>query len=190
MTNEELYHNDWVSLRIVRAPEKGVKGYVYSTETRCKGKIISILPFRKIPITSKDPKLGQVIRYEYLLKSELTPCWDMEKQVLSTITGGVEGDQPMATAVMELKEETGYAVDKTDLILLGHSYASKSSDTQYFLYSVDLTGYSKGEAEGDGSELEKQAISLWATDRMIRECSDPQASVLFLRLQEHLKNNG
>lgn len=199
MTDEELYHNDWISLRIVKAPEQGVKGYVYSTETRCQGQIISILPYRKAKggeprkVSMQYQPDGSILEfhYEYLLKSEVTPCWSVRSRILtpkiSTITGGVENANALDSAINELKEETGYKANKKDLIFLRMCYASKSSDTIYYLYSIDLTGKRQGKATGDGSVLEAQSTSKWLLEKDILDCYDPLASVNLLRLKEYLK---
>lgn len=202
MTDEELYHNEWISLRIVKAPEQGVKGYVYSREVRCNAQIVSILPYRKAEQKEGDVKgnkthymylpNGNQFAYEYLLKSEITPCWSVRGGApllphLSTITGGVEGNDAFKSALAELKEETGYSVKGEELFFLGHCFASKSSDTIYYLYTVDLTGKRKGKATGDGSALEANSKALWKLEDDVLRCFDPLASVLFLRVQEHFR---
>jgi predicted NUDIX family NTP pyrophosphohydrolase len=145
-TIETLKENKWLSLKIMKYPEKGVHGYVYSHETRCDGKIVSILPYRI--------KYGKI---EYLLRREVTPCWGVDKQVISSITGGVENDDPHTTVIHEILEEAGYDVTKEQLIPLGTSFGIKSSDTVYYYFSVNLTDMKREVAKGDGSELEAQA---------------------------------
>ena len=49
VTRQTLHENDWVSLMVVRKPDAGVNGYVYSHETRCRGRIVAILPYRDGP---------------------------------------------------------------------------------------------------------------------------------------------
>lgn len=166
----ELYHNEWLSLRIARKPEAGVNGYVYSHETRCAGRIVAILPYR-------EATAGR----EYLVKSEMTPCWSFD-QVLSAITGGYEGGDIEDDAVREMLEETGYTVVCGDLIPLGESYASKSADTVYSLFSVDLTGCTAGEASGDGSRVEAESAAVWLPGSGLLDILDPQVAVMYLRL--------
>ncbi|MEK6880696.1 MAG: NUDIX hydrolase, partial [Nanoarchaeota archaeon] len=120
-----LYDNKWLSLKEIIEPGE-IKGYIYSHETRSDGKIIAILPYR----IDKNGKT------EYLLRSEITPAWG-EGDKISSITGGVEDDDHLTTAQHELKEEGGYIVDKDELKYLGTSFGSKSSDTIYYLYTVD-----------------------------------------------------
>jgi 8-oxo-dGTP pyrophosphatase MutT (NUDIX family) len=173
-TNEicdiELHHNGWVSLREVRNPSVGVNGYVYSHETRCQGRIVAILPYR-------DTAHGR----EFLVKSEMTPCWGFD-QVLSAITGGYEGGDIEDDAVREMLEETGYGITRDELIPLGTCYASKSADTVYSLFSVDLTGREPGEAIGDGSRVEAESAAVWLDLDDLARVQDAQVAVMWLRL--------
>ena len=151
-----LEKTDWVSLRRMIDPENGVHGYDYLHEDRCGGKIVSILPYRWVDIHDR--------KKEYLLRNEVTPCWGM-KPVISSITGGVENNDPRETAVHEMAEEAGYEIDKSDLVLLDKVRGTKSSDTMYFIYTIDLTGKEKTlDASGDGSELEAKAECFWSDE--------------------------
>lgn len=166
----DLHANSWVSLRIVRHPDVGVNGYVYSHESRCQGRIVAVLPFR-------DSERGR----EFLVKSEMTPCWGFD-QVLSAITGGYEGGDIEDDAVREMLEETGYEITRDELIPLGTSYASKSADTVYSLFSVDLTGREAGEMLGDGSRLEAESLAVWLDLDELAQVMDPQVAVMWMRL--------
>lgn len=171
MIVNELYTTPWISLRLVQQPDAGVNGYVYSHETRCKGRIVAVLPYRHTAARGN----------EYLLRSEITPCWSM-KPLLSAITGGWEGGDIRDDAVRELLEETGYTAMPDEMTALGESYASKSSDTTYSLFTVDLTGREPGELTGDGSPLDAYASAVWVKGPDLADVMDPQVSVLFLRL--------
>jgi 8-oxo-dGTP pyrophosphatase MutT (NUDIX family) len=153
---------------MVRKPDEDVHGYVYSHETRCRGRIVAVLPYRDTPG-------GR----EYLVKSEMTPCWGFDR-VRSAVTGGWEGGDIADDAVHEMLEETGYAITCGELIPLGESWASKSSDTVYTLFSVDLTGREAGEALGDG--IEQPNIAEWITAAELTAVMDPQVHVMFRRL--------
>jgi hypothetical protein len=168
VTRQTLHENSWVSLMMVRKPDEDVHGYVYSHETRCRGRIVAVLPYRDTPA-------GR----EYLVKSEMTPCWGFDR-VRSAVTGGWEGGDIADDAVHEMLEETGYAITCAELIPLGESWASKSSDTVYTLFSVDLTGREAGEAPGDG--IEQPNIAEWITAAELTAVMDPQVHVMFRRL--------
>lgn len=168
-TEEEvLKHNKWISLKRLNSDDPAVDGSVYSHETRCDGQVISVLPYRKTDTG-----------HEFLLRREVTGPWGSAPQ-LSTITGGYEGRDPRDTAVKEVLEEAGYQVQVDDLIELGTCFAAKSSDTINHLYAVDLTGKSRGEADGDGSAAEEEATTVWSSH--VHETKDPLAYVAMFRL--------
>lgn len=175
---EVLLDNEWLSLMVVRKPEAGVNGYVYSRETRCAGRIVAVLPWR----TARAPggPFDSSARVEWLLKSEVTPCWSFDP-VVSAITGGYEGGDIEDDAVREMLEETGYEITRDELVPLGVSYASKSSDTVYSLFTVDLTDREQGEALGDGTRIEAEAESLWVPSEVLHTVLDPQVSVMYVR---------
>lgn len=164
---ETLHENEWLSLRTVRAPELGINGYVFSHETRCRGQIVAVLPF--------------TVGRRYLVRREVTPCWSLEPQ-LSAITGGYEGGDIADDAVREVLEEAGYAITRDELIPLGESYASKSSDTVYSLFAVDVTGKEQGAATGDGSRLEAEGSTVWLDHAAVCAARDPQVALMVMRL--------
>lgn len=172
MSTETIHETKWLSLRQVVAPERGINGYVYSHETRCQGRIVAVLPYRYTPT-------GR----QYLVRSEVTPCWSMEP-TLSAITGAWEGRDIADDAVRELWEEAGYVISHRDLIRLGKSYASKSADTIYYLYACDLTGREAHPAPGDGSHLEAEGSTVWLDLDALADVRDPQVAVMALRLQQ------
>lgn len=165
---ETLCENEWISLRVVRKPDAGVNGYVYSHETRCGGRIVAVLPYRETP----DGR-------EYLVKREMTPCWSFDR-LRSAVTGGWEGGDIADDAVHEMLEETGYEITADELISLGESFASKSADTVYTLFSVDLTRRLPGEAPGDG--MEQPNVAEWVTPAALARVMDPQVHVMYGRL--------
>ncbi|WP_431881699.1 hypothetical protein [Micromonospora chalcea] len=169
---ETLYENEWLSLRSVVEPERGISGYVYSHELRCQGRIVAVLPFA-------DDVEG---RRRYLVRKEVTPCWSLEPQ-LSAITGVYEGGDIADDAVREVLEEAGYAIKRDDLLPLGESYASKSSDTVYTLFAVNVTDMPQGDAVGDGSRLEAEGTTVWLDQAQAAQVLDPQVSTMVLRLE-------
>lgn len=169
-----LHKTDWVSLRRLVDVENNVEGYDYLHEDRCDGKIVVILPYRY-----KNNVL------EFLLRKEVTPCWSM-KQVISSITGGVEDGNVRASAINELAEEAGYEVEKKDLIYMDTSYGTKSCDTSYYIFTTDLTGKQKTlDGYGDGSELEREAICVWSDT--IDGARDPLLYTAYYFTQQHIK---
>lgn len=169
---EKLVENPWLELHKMVYPEKDISGYVYSHEKACDGKKVAILPFMYLE--------GNIF---YLLRHEVTPCWHPTKQIISSITGGYEKEKGIeGTVIMELKEEAGYTVNKEELIDLGTCRGTKSTDTIYHLYSVDLTNKKQGMATGDGSELERKAECKWAME--LFDCEDPIAFTCYYKLNK------
>ncbi len=171
MTNiQELYANPWLSLKTVVAPEKGIGGYVFSHEESCQGIKVAVLPYRK---TTSG--------MQFLVKSEVTPCWGLDP-VKSAVTGGYEGEDVKQDAVREMLEETGYLITEHMLQDLGTCYASKSADTVYHLFAVDVTDLEQGEALGDGTRLESEALCFWLFLKDTAEIQDAQFQAMVLRL--------
>ena len=172
----KLYGNDWVELRELVLPEKGVNGYSYLHEKRCDGDIVSILPYK----TDAEGNLTEI-----MVRQEITPCWSM-KEAMSSITGGVEkknGKQDiLGTAVMELREEGGLKAPASALKELGTCRGTKSSDTLYHLYTVDFDDAEEVEASGDGSKLEAMARCVWVKPEDLKKAQDPLLPMLFMRL--------
>jgi 8-oxo-dGTP pyrophosphatase MutT (NUDIX family) len=157
-----LCNNEWLQL-------KDKDGYIYSHEIRCNGSIVVVLPYRKI-----SEKM-----YAFLLRDEVTPCWS-DGPTRSAITGGIESLDPGEDAVRELKEEAGYSIIRSQLEFLGKCRASKSADTYYFLYAVDLTELVPEEALGDGSKND-QAPSVWVSGHELSELEDAQAITAYCK---------
>lgn len=170
MSDVISYHeNKWLSLRAIPKGD-GDQDYVFSHETRCQGKIVLVLPYRY-------DIFGDV---EFLIRSEITPCWSSE-YVNSGITGGYEGGDITDDAVRELLEEGGYSISKESLIPLGTCFASKSADTVYYLFAVNLTGYEQSEILGDGSSGEVGATVQWLPLSKIIDIQDAQLSTAVFR---------
>ena len=178
---QTLCDNEWLSLKIMKAPELGIDGYVYSHEERCNGNIVAILPYR---FSDKG--------IEYLLRHEVTPCWHPTDKIISCITGGVdhklEGksfyDELYNTIIEEVEQEAGYIITAKRTHYLGISFGTKSTDTIYHLIAVDLTGLEKtGDAKGDGSELEEQAYCEWYDE--IGSAQEPFVYMLFYKFNKY-----
>lgn len=180
MEIKSLGGNEWVELRVSHHPELCPKGYTYSHEVKGNGKKIAIVPFR---LTGQDD-----IPVEWLLLDEVTLCWNGDTLEPHSITGTVDkGNTHLETAKIELKEEAGYDVDEKDLIFLGTCYGIKSSDTLYYLYTVDLTDVELGEVSGDGHPLEDVAKAFWTKD--IDDATDPMVYVIHFKAFAHLIDN-
>jgi 8-oxo-dGTP pyrophosphatase MutT (NUDIX family) len=161
--NEVLCDDKWLQLRsmVVDHGDGNVSRYTYSHEVSCEGQKVSVLPFRS----------SESNGIEFLVRKEVTPAWGHSLgQHMSSITGGVEKDQnPLENAVMEVREEGGYDVELSDLLSLGVIHGSKSSDTDYYIFSVDLTNKTYNIPEGDGSYMETLSGCEWVSEQLLLE---------------------
>lgn len=171
-----IHHTSRVSLYGLADPHADDGVYVYAHESRCDGRIMAILPYQD---TGRSGR-------RYLLKSEVTPCWGPQ-QTISALTGAWEGGDIEDDAVRELYEEAGYQIGRGELIPLGESYATKSADTVYTLFSCDLTGCQQGPVLGDGTRVEADSPPVWLTAAELINVKDPQAALMYLRLEVALE---
>jgi len=158
---KELYHNKWLSLY-----QTG--NYIYSHESRSNGKLVAVLV---VDSTRPGKVFGRI---------ELCPA-HFDGFQLTSITGGVEHDDPVTTALHELDEEAGLKADKHDLIPLGTVRPSKSADTTVYLYMYDAKGQKPGEAKGDGSEGEQGAYCDWVSEADAINCKCPFMATMIAR---------
>ena len=163
---------DFLELREIKIPNSPIQGYVYSHEKKSNGKKVVLLPFRKVN--------GKT---QFLIRIEPVPCWEGMNFLPVSITGSLENNIPRETALHELKEEGGYEIEDSQLIDLGTIYGNKSCDTVYYLYTADLTGMTRGDAKGDGSELEKQSYCEWKDS--IDGSVDPFVYVCFRKMRSY-----
>lgn len=185
MSVRVLCKTKWVSLRGMKTELTGDNEYYYLHEDMCGGKKVAILPYRyKTRMGLHNPKEKYGI--EYLLRNEVTPPWGKPpKQFVSSITGGVENDNVIDTAILEMAEEAGYEINRSELKFLDISYGTKAADTVYYLYTIDLTGKEKTiEANGDGSVLETMAECFWSNT--IENAVDPLVYVLHYKVRQIL----
>lgn len=145
MTDNILWEN-----RFLAVIDRG--GYTFMREVRAEGIIVSVLPFRANNGTR-----------EYLARLEVCPAHSPYLERCS-ITGGKEKDKsPAESAVIEVKEEAGYSIEEAQLIALGTVRPSKASDTTVYLYAVDVTALTLGEATTDGSIFEQGSGVEWVS---------------------------
>lgn len=167
---------EFVELRVMRDPTLGVHGYFYLHEVKCSGHKVALLPFRRMGATVTG----------VLLRHEVTPCWGMQKRI-SSITGSLDpshvGDV-LTCALEELREESGYVVERGELIGLDTCFCNKMTDSKFYLFAVDVGRMIPGVAEGDGSELEKQAHNEWHNTP--DDAVDPLVHILWYRLMRYL----
>jgi len=171
-----LWDDPWLQMKQVVDPEHGVKGYTYSHEVRCHGHIVAVLPVRA-------HASGQL---EFCIRREITPCWGMTHN-WSSLTGGcdlpIDEESPEVVAIRELKEESGYEAKVHELINLGTCFGTKSTDTIYHLFAVDVGDKEPGEAAGDGTPLDTEGIVDWF---QLPESPDPIVALMMYRLSRQM----
>lgn len=164
MSEKILYKDEVIS---VRESLKENEKYIYTHEEISGGKRIVILPFRK--------KFGG---RQFLLRREYIPCWDSHTDVCA-ISSKVYENDPEQTALKEIQKATGYLVKTSELMGLGVVSASKSSDTTYYLYGLDL---SKHDKEEEKLEIHED-MSFWGDEDDIMDSIDAQLVACFGKLR-------
>ena len=127
---------------------------------------------------------------EFYLRNEYRPPLGIH--VGGAIGGTVdENESPLETAIREVKEETGFIVNKDDIRPLGGFYVSTNSNTYIFLFAAyisEITPFE--EPEGDGSIWEEMSTGYeWINENDIYRVEDPRFVVAAGRLLNILENN-
>lgn len=181
----KLFDNRWLSLNQIQFPERNVPGYIFSREESCNGQKVAVLPYRY-------DKEGDM---ELLLRKEYTPCWS-EELIVSSITGGVEKNDPFHTVIEELKEEAGFMYlsseePETRIQELGTCFGVKSTDTVFYLYAVNVQDLDQEEPTTTDLQ-EKESHCFWVKDhnigKIIPEIGDPILAMLLVRFTKLLND--
>lgn len=170
MGDDIICETEWLQLRSVYLDEYDVE-FVYTHSPKTDGESVAVLPFR-------HGSNG----VEFLLRREVVPPWDTERKMLCSVTGGHDQPTPEDTAIKELREETGYVASELDMIFLGTCRSSKSKDTIYHLYALDVRDLDRIDPPGDGTSLEEVADCVWRKTVDVIACDDPLLHVMYNRL--------
>jgi len=176
LTEVYLLKNPWLSLKKMFGP---TGEYVFSHEERCGGHIVAVLPYR-------NTDQGTF----FLARSEFTPPWSLNRPFISSITGGVDsGETVAAAALRELYEEAGMSVPPMSLKALGTVQGTKSTDTVYHLFAVDVTGL-PGPGNTDGQDAnEATSQNVWI-DATMPKVEDPLLYSLYHKWLSLPKSGG
>lgn len=162
-----LYNNEWISLISKDSP---VGPYVYSHETRCNGNIVAILPYYRFGLDG----------WKYGVRYEIVPCWG-DKHEKCALTGGVDnGEDPKKSAVRELFEESGIVCKESDFVSLGTCRGTKSTDTTYHLYAIDIQGKSTETPTGEETKTDPEAKMIWTHE--VKDIQCPIFNTMYVRL--------
>jgi len=165
-----LFKGDFTEVKQVTNKGLGIKNHTYLHEANSQGKKVAILPYRY-------DKNGNL---EYLFRQEIVSAWGTEPK-LCAITGGInkEDGDAASGAVRELREEAGYNIKKDSLLFLGKSKDSKSTDTDYWLFAVDVTDRDHKKPSGDGTKIEQSAKNIWVKNP---DTADPLTASMAVKL--------
>lgn len=106
---------------------------------------VTVLPFNR--------RTGKFLCLYERVSATLNP-----KPVLTSLTGGMDkGEDPLFTALRELREEAGMVILSGQMISLGTVYTYKGCTKITHMFGADITEGFSVEAMGDGSDLEAQA---------------------------------
>lgn len=177
-----LGSNEWLELCSAEPRTEDEHPYYYVHEARCHGNIVAVLPYKRA--AGHEGKTNIL----YGMRREVTPAWG-ERHNHSALTGGCEDDEtPRETAARELAEEAGYEVDSEYITFLGRCRGTKSSDTIYHLYAVDVTDvkYDASLASGDGTKHDSEGYTTFVNQSTcFRCCVDPVFFTMMAALLAH-----
>jgi len=139
-----------------------------------------VLPFRYL-------KLNDELQItEFLLREEVIPSWGFGYS-LTLVTGRIEpGFGPVETAIIELEEETGYALPPAEIpsrvTALGVCREAKSNDTVVHLFGVDVTRLEPGPPLGDGTYYDTHGRVVVTPANQLYKADDPLVLMAWARL--------
>ncbi|WP_324655133.1 NUDIX domain-containing protein [Bacillus paranthracis] len=176
---KELFHSKWLALQ-EKTLDNGGK-YIYTTAPWCNSEGVAILPYKRVVVNN----WGHT-EMQFLGRYELCPSHS-DKLELGAIMGGMdkEGEEPIVTAWRELIEEGGLKVPVDNIMYLGTSMPSKSSDNIMYLYAVDIDkGFEEVEATGDGTLIEEGGYSKWISLSELVNAKEPLLQTMYLRMMQ------
>lgn len=108
---------------------------------------------------------------------------------ITLVTGRAEGEDPdiLATAMRELKEESGYDVQETERwFYLGNMTVSKLVMQELPCFAVDVTGLERAQKEGDGSEDEAKSEFIQMQVKEALNTNDAFVPTLFMKIFRYI----
>ena len=163
-----LFKEKWISIK------QNVKHkYSFIHEEKCNGILVAFLPVKIIH--------GQL---QFLMRKEICPAHGNDHEFCGIIGGYDDNSISIRdTAMKELKEETGYEIDKCDLESLDWVWDSKVADTKVYLFTADLSHYTQGIAITDGTELEKNSSCEWVCIEECMKTRDSKVHTILNKIQ-------
>jgi hypothetical protein len=165
-----IYGSNDITIYKISYPEKDINSFIYTHETRYEGKFVAVLPYKII----ED-------RIQYLLKKDMVYCWSDKQPILYPINYGFESKkfENMEVSIRnKIFEEIGYNIDiNNDIIDLGTAFNNTSSDSEYYLFAIDLTDIEKSKTVS--------STCIWVDS--IEDANDTISYTLHYKLLRYLK---
>jgi 8-oxo-dGTP pyrophosphatase MutT (NUDIX family) len=142
---------------------------------------VVVMPFER-DLTGLPKNLGILREYNPLRRGKYSK---------TLITGRTEDEDPdiLATAMREMKEESGYDVaDPERWCFLGFMTGSKLVDQEHPCFAVDITDLEPAEKLGDGSESERKSEFKVVTVKDALDSTDCYIPTLFLKMFKYIFN--
>ncbi len=164
-----IYENPWIAVREdqVRRPDGqlGIYGVVHF-----KNRAIGVLP------VDDDGCVWLVGQHRYPLGAY---SWEIPEG------GGPAGEEPEATALRELREETGLIAGRIELVARSHLSNSVSDELAYLFRATELT---QGPSDPEGTErLEVRRVDWPTAWGMVERGEITDAMSLIALLHEALR---
>lgn len=140
---------------------------------------VVVMPFER-DMTGLPKNIGILNEYNPMRKGGYSK---------TLVTGRTEDEDPdlLATAMRELKEESGYDVTDPDRwCFLGFMTGSKTVDQEYPCFAVDITDLEPGDKLGDGTSAESKSEFRIVTVKEALESDDCYIPTLFMKMFKYI----
>lgn len=166
--SELLFKNEWLEVR-----KKDYYIYIHYPDGNGQG--VLILPYRK--------ENGQ---YRFLGVNEVCLAHEEFPELYAVGGGMLPSGDALESAVKEMKEETGYTIEKERFASLGTCYLSKSCDTIMHLFCVEITEDDIQDLSnlGDGTIGEENISPVWVDEEELIYNRNPLFHVMLLRWKD------
>lgn len=128
-------------------------------------------------------------KYYYCLHEQMN-AMGHDRPVLCSLTGSMDpGEDPLGTALRELREESGYVVRQSSMMQLSKDYVHtyKACTKKTWLFAADLKGHVQVDPIGDGSTIEEEAYCVWVSAEEVLASRDNLLLATYALLKHQLQ---
>lgn len=119
----------------------------------------------------------------FLLLHEQCGAYASTLPKLCALTGSIDpGEQPLQTAIREVREEAGAVVLEQDIDSLGVVFTYKGCTKRTYLFCANLEEAAFVEPDGDGSDVEERAYVRWHSLEDLLGCEDALLLATYARM--------